>query len=118
MEKKPLVKLFYEQTEARWSRNDDIVISEDTHPELKGMTQQEMIEYINKNMSTMKAVNSEYYDSLEDEAMTNEEIAEDYSKISDGFVIEPYNEEYPDSNGIHDDDDEHEPSDDDDDDDE
>lgn len=85
MTKKPSVKFYYEMTEARWSRNDDIIINEDTHPELKGMTYDEMVEYIRNNMSTMKAVNSEYYSSLEEEALSNGEVAEDYSKIDDGF---------------------------------
>lgn len=44
-----------------------ITVNEETHPELKGMSEQEIKEYVSQNASEMKSVDSEYYDNLYDQ---------------------------------------------------
>lgn len=52
-----------------------ITVSEETHPELKGMTEKEIKEYVSKNASEMASVDSEFYDNLYDQL-----IDADYGK--------------------------------------
>ena len=89
-----------------------ITINEDTHPELKGMSKEEIETYVKDNAETMAAVDSEYYDNLWDQLM-------DYDYNKDKVLDETYelefNETEDDSDhGHHEDDDEDEASDDDD----
>jgi len=87
-----------------------ITINEDTHPELKGMTKDEIQEYVKNNADTMAAVDSEYHDNLWDQLMDA-----DYGK--DKVLDETYDLEFHETkddsdHGHHEDDDEDEASDD------
>ena len=94
-----------------------ITISEDTHPELNGMSKEEIEEYVKDNAETMAAVDSEYYDNLWDQLM-------DYDYNKDKILDETYELEFYETkdessdSGVHEDDDEDEAPDDDDEDDE
>lgn len=52
-----------------------ITVSEETHPELKGMSEEEIKEYVSQNASEMKPVESEYHENLYDQL-----IDSDYGK--------------------------------------
>jgi hypothetical protein len=52
-----------------------IRVNAETHPELKGMTEQEMKDYVSKNASEMTSIDSDYYDNLYDQL-----IDADYGK--------------------------------------
>lgn len=116
MENKPSLKLYHTETETRFVQKVPVIINEDTHPELKGMTPEEMKKYVEENMSTMKALRPEYNNSLEDEVLFAEE---EYDKYYDGES--EYNVDIPTeedlniygSHGVHEDDDEHDVEDDD-----
>ena len=52
-----------------------VTVNEETHPELKGMTQEEMKEYILNNAENMKST-SDSYDNLYEE-LSNSDIEND-----------------------------------------
>lgn len=52
-----------------------ITVNAETHPELKGMTEKEMKEYVSQNASDMASVDSDFYDNLYDQL-----IEADYGK--------------------------------------
>lgn len=121
MEKKPSLKVYNTESEIRFVQKVAVIVNEDTHPELKGMSVEEMKEYVEKNMSTMKPLKPEYYSSLEDELLYAEEEYDKYFGEECNYLVEVATEEDVNvygSHGAHEDDDEDDPTDDDDDDDE
>lgn len=110
---KQSLKVYHTETETRFVQKVPVIINEDTHPELKGMTVEQMKEYVEKNMSTMKAVNSEYSTNLEDQVMYGEEEWDRYYNEISQTVIEVATEEDLNIYGNqshHDDDDEDDPT--------
>lgn len=119
MEKKPSLKVYNTESEIRFVQKVAVIVNEDTHPELKGMSVEEMKEYVEKNMSTMKAIRTEYYSSLEDELLYADEEYDKYFGEECNYLVEVATEEDVNvygSHGAHEDDDEDDPTDDDDDD--
>lgn len=64
-----------------------ITINEDTHPELKGMSKEQIEEYVKENAETMAAVDSDFYDNLWDQLM-------DYDYNKDKILDETYELEF------------------------
>lgn len=93
MEKKPSLKVYFTETETHFTQKYAVIVNEDTHPELKGMSIEEMKKYVEENISKMKAVNSEYSANLEDEVMYAEEEWDRYYNESSQTVIEEATEE-------------------------
>jgi hypothetical protein len=76
-----------------------ITVNEDTHPELKGMSKEEIENYVKENAQTMASVDTEYYDNLWDQLMDA-----DYGK--DKVLDETYELEFHESKEDDEDDDE------------
>lgn len=108
MENKPSLKVYFTETETHFTQKVAVIVSEDTHPELKGMSLDEMKKYVEENISKMKAVNSEYSANLEDEVMYAEEEWDRYYNESSQTVIEEATEEDLASNEESDDEDDDE----------
>lgn len=89
---KPSVKIYFEEVENHYVRNEAVIINEDTHPELKGMTQGEMVEYVRNNMEKMKSTD-EYSNDLMEQAATMEQDWDKYTTSHTDYVVEPYSEE-------------------------
>jgi hypothetical protein len=106
MEKKSIV-INRIQEKIRVITLKDVIVNEDTHPELKGMTQEEMISYVKKNIENMKSIDPTY-DNLEKEVNFSPIKMEDYHIVEDNIIVLPY-EEKPDLSIIDDDNDEDEP---------
>lgn len=92
MEKKPSLKIYLEETETRYVRKVAVIVNEDTHPELKGMDEEEMKKYVEENISKMKSM-SEYFENLEDRVYYAEEEWDKYHNQSSNTVIEVATEE-------------------------
>lgn len=111
---KPSLKVYHTETETRFVQKVPVIINEDTHPELKGMTAEEMKQYVEENMSTMKALRPEYNNSLEDEVLFAEEEYDKYFDEEGRYVVDIATEEdinvYGDQ-AHHEDDDDDEPHD-------
>ena len=63
-------------------------ISEETHPELVGMSKDEMINYVKENVYEMSAFSFEDYDSLGDELEGVEIEKEKYVPQSSEIIVE------------------------------
>jgi alpha-D-ribose 1-methylphosphonate 5-triphosphate diphosphatase PhnM len=50
-----------------WIVRESVELNVEDYPELKGMTQEEMEEYISENWDSMKSTNDSLYDSLVEE---------------------------------------------------
>lgn len=74
-----------------WVVRESMEINVKDYPELEGMTEEEMTDYIMCNASDMKPTNDEWYDSLYEELMqmdvTREKITGEESEI----VVERFN---------------------------
>lgn len=74
-----------------WVVRESMEINVADYPELEGMTEEEMTDYITSNASDMKSSNEEWYDSLYDELLqmdvTREKITGEESEI----VVEGFN---------------------------
>ena len=73
-----------------WVVHESIEINVEDYPELEGMTEEEMTDYIMSNASDMKPTNDDYYESLYEELLgmdvTREKITgEDSEIIVEGF---------------------------------
>lgn len=66
-EEKPVVEVWLEESYVHYMSKGPILISADTHPELEGMTLEEMKEYIKDNAYDMAAVDSEYCENIVEE---------------------------------------------------
>jgi len=55
---------------------EPVEVNVEDYPELSGMTEEEMQEYISENWSEMKPKNDEWYDSLWDECNNADTIRE------------------------------------------
>jgi len=93
MENKPSLKIYFTETETHFTQKVAVIVNEDTHPELKGMTLDEMKKYVEENISNMKPTAPEYFSNLEDEVMCAEEEWDRYYNESSQTVIEEATEE-------------------------
>ena len=55
---------------------EPIEIKVENYPELNGMSEEEMKDYIKENWSDMKSTNEQWYDSLYDECMQSDVMRE------------------------------------------
>ena len=63
-----------------WVSHESVELDVEDYPELEGMTEQEMQDYIQSNSGDMKPINDEYYSSLYDELIQSDVVRE---KITD-----------------------------------
>lgn len=50
-----------------WLVREPVEVDTDNYPELEGMSEDEIKDYIRENAYEMKAINEEYYENLEEE---------------------------------------------------
>ena len=82
------MKITIEQWETiKTERLHKIEINSDNYPELKGLKDEEMKKYINDNIYSMKAKNSDVYGSLGDELDDDFSAEEDKAPEFDDYYI-------------------------------
>jgi hypothetical protein len=74
-----------------WVVRESIEINIENYPELAGMTEEEMNDYIMSNASDMKPTNSEYYDSLFEELLGMDVVREKITGEDNEIVVEGFN---------------------------
>jgi hypothetical protein len=74
-----------------WVVRESIEINVADYPELEGMTEEEMTDYITSNASDMKASNQEYYDSLYEELLQMDVTREKITGEETEIVVEGFN---------------------------
>ena len=78
------IKIFKTESYTTYLVREGITIDLDDYPELEGMTNEEIVDYLEENSSDMKPQNDEFYESLSDEFFDKDIIrdkisGEDYS---------------------------------------
>jgi hypothetical protein len=61
------IKVRMTESYSTWIVREPVELNVEDYPELSGMTQEEMEEYISENWDSMKATNDSLYDSLVEE---------------------------------------------------
>lgn len=74
-----------------WVVRESIEINVEDYPELSGMTEEEMTDYIMSNASDMKASNDEYYDSLYEELIGMDVVRDKITGEESEIVVEGFN---------------------------
>jgi len=74
-----------------WVVRESMEINVEDYPELEGMTEEEMTDYIMCNASDMKPTNGEWYDSLYEELSQMDVTREKISSEESDIVVEGFN---------------------------
>jgi hypothetical protein len=74
-----------------WVVRESIEINVEDYPELSGMTEEEMTDYIMSNASDMKASNEDYYDSLYEELIGMDVVRDKITGEESEIVVEGFN---------------------------
>jgi 1,2-phenylacetyl-CoA epoxidase PaaB subunit len=74
-----------------WVVHESVEITVADYPELEGMTEEEMTDYIMSNSYDMKATNSEWYDSLHDELVGMDVVRDKITNEESEIVVEGFN---------------------------
>ena len=74
-----------------WVVHESMEINVADYPELEGMTEDEMSDYILSNASDMKSSNEEWYDSLYDELLQMDVTREKITGEETEIVVEGFN---------------------------
>lgn len=74
----PKVKIYFEETVIKKTLRGPVSICHLSHPELAGMNKEEMIDFIRENIHFMKAINKNFYETL-DQEIENYTILEEKS---------------------------------------
>jgi hypothetical protein len=83
-EKKPVVEVWLEESYVHYMSKGPIFISAETHPELEGMTLEEMKEYIQENKYDMAPIDNEYAEDIVDEL-------KEYDTVNDKYLNDEEN---------------------------
>jgi len=71
--------------------HDSMEINVEDYPELEGMTEEEMTDYILSNASDMKSSNEEWYDSLYEELLQMDVVRDKITNEESEVVVEGFN---------------------------
>jgi hypothetical protein len=74
-----------------WVVHESVEITVADYPELEGMTEEEMKDYIMSNASDMKASNEEYYDSLYEELIGMDVVRDKITGEESEIIVEGFN---------------------------
>ena len=88
-------KIKIHQTEAytTFIVREPITIDLDDYPELEGMTNEEIVDYLEGNSSDMKPQNEKYYESLSDELIEQDILRDKISGEDYSYKVEDSEEE-------------------------
>lgn len=82
------IKIHQTESYTTYIVREGITIDLDDYPELEGMTNEEIVEYLAYNAPEMKPTNSEWYESLEDELSQTDVIREKISGEDFSFRVD------------------------------
>lgn len=77
-EEKPVVEVWLEESYVHYMSKGPIFISAETHPELEGMTLEEMKDYIKSNAYEMASIDSEYCENIVEELKECDTVKDKY----------------------------------------
>ncbi len=83
------VKIYKTEAYSTWIAREPVEIDTENYPELNGLSEQEIEEYIFENLEEMKPTDDTYYDSLDEEInekdIRREKISGEESEIKIEF---------------------------------
>ena len=82
------IKIYQTESFTTYVVREPITIDLDDYPELEGMTNEEIVDYLEYNCSDMKSMDGEFYDSLSDELMDKDVIKEKISGEDFSYRVE------------------------------
>ncbi len=82
------IKIYQTESFTTYVVREGITIDLDDYPELEGMTNEEIVDYLGSNSCDMKPQNVEYYDSLSDELMDKDVIRDKISGEDFSYRVE------------------------------
>lgn len=74
----PVLEVWLEESYTHYMSKGPIKISAETHPELEGMTLEEMKEYVKENAHEMSAVDNQYCDNIVEELKEYDPVKDKY----------------------------------------
>jgi hypothetical protein len=77
-EEKPVVEVWLEESYVHYMSRGPIFISAETHPELEGMTLEEMKEYIKDNAYDMAPIDNDYAENIVEELKEYDTVKDKY----------------------------------------
>lgn len=77
-EENPVVEVWLEESYVHYMTKGPIFISAETHPELEGMTLEEMKDYIKDNAYDMAPVDSDYCENIIEELKERDTVKDKY----------------------------------------
>lgn len=82
------IKIYQTESYTTYIVREPITIDLDDYPELEGMTNEEIVDYLEGNSSDMKPQNSDSYDSLSDELIDRDLIRDKISGEEYSYRVE------------------------------
>jgi hypothetical protein len=82
------VKIHQTESYTTYIVREPIIIDLDEYPELEGMTNEEIVDYMEGNSSEMKPQNEQYYDSLSDELVEKDIIRDKINNEEYSYRVE------------------------------
>lgn len=77
-DEKPVVEVWLEESYVHYMSKGPIFLSAETHPELEGMSLEEMKEYIQENAYEMTPIDSEYCENIVEELKECDVVKDKY----------------------------------------
>lgn len=82
------IKIYQTESFTTYVVREPITIDLDDYPELEGMTNEEIVDYLEGNSCDMKPQNEEYYDSLSDELIDKDVVRDKISGEYFSYKVE------------------------------
>ena len=82
------IKIYQTESFTTYVVREGITIDLDDYPELEGMTNEEIVDYLEGNSCDMKPQNEEYYDSLSDELIDKDVVRDKISGEYFSYKVE------------------------------
>jgi hypothetical protein len=82
------IKIYQTESYTTYIVREGITIDLDDYPELEGMTNEEIVDYLEGNSFEMKPQNDEFYESLSDELFEKDIIRDKVSGEEFSFRVE------------------------------
>lgn len=81
------IKIYAEETYTTTVYREAMEIDTDNYPELEGMTEDEISDYVDNNIWDMKPVNSDLYESLGEELLDKDVESDDIGGEETTFYV-------------------------------
>ena len=85
------VKIYQTESYTTYIVREPLTIDLDEYPELDGMTNEEIVDYLEGNSSDMKSTNDDKYGSLSDELIEQDMIREKIYNEEFSYLVEDNN---------------------------